>query len=67
MAKAEAEAKAAAEALRAKPLKQFNQVLETRDTDLGLVVNMSDVLFDSDKYTFHRKQVKSLPVLQGSC
>ena len=37
--------------LRAKLLRQLNDVLQTRDTARGLVVNMSDVLFDSGKYT----------------
>jgi outer membrane protein OmpA-like peptidoglycan-associated protein len=40
--------------LRAKLLKQFSMVLETRDTGRGLVVNMSDVLFDTGKYTLRR-------------
>ena len=35
------------EELRAKLLQQLNAVLDTRDTPRGLVVNMSDVLFDS--------------------
>lgn len=37
--------------LRTQLLKQFNAVLQTRDTARGLIVNMSDVLFDSGKYT----------------
>jgi outer membrane protein OmpA-like peptidoglycan-associated protein len=37
--------------LRAKLLGQLNDILQTRDTARGLVVNMSDVLFDSGKYT----------------
>jgi outer membrane protein OmpA-like peptidoglycan-associated protein len=32
-------------------LAQLNQVLQTRDTARGLVVNMPDVLFDFNKYT----------------
>jgi outer membrane protein OmpA-like peptidoglycan-associated protein len=39
------------EELRAKLLQQLNDILQTRDTARGLVVNMSDVLFDSGKYT----------------
>src|SRR5579862_7111454 len=39
------------EELRARLLIQFNAILETRDTARGLVVNMSDVLFDSAKFT----------------
>jgi outer membrane protein OmpA-like peptidoglycan-associated protein len=37
--------------LRAQLLGQFNAILQTRDTVRGLVVNMSDVLFDTGKYT----------------
>ncbi len=39
------------EEMRARLLNQLNQVLETRDSDRGLVVNMPDVLFDSGQYT----------------
>src|SRR5205809_6654856 len=39
------------EEMRARLLKQLNQVLETKDTDRGLVVSMPDVLFDSGQYT----------------
>jgi outer membrane protein OmpA-like peptidoglycan-associated protein len=39
------------EALRQRLLQQFNAILDTRDTARGLVVNMSDVLFDTAKYT----------------
>jgi outer membrane protein OmpA-like peptidoglycan-associated protein len=35
--------------LRAQLLSQFNAVLRTRDTARGLIVNMSDVLFDTGK------------------
>jgi outer membrane protein OmpA-like peptidoglycan-associated protein len=38
-------------ALRAKLAEQLNSVLQTRDTARGLIVNMSDVLFDTAKYT----------------
>jgi outer membrane protein OmpA-like peptidoglycan-associated protein len=37
--------------MRARLLAQLNQVLQTRDTVRGLVVNMPDVLFDFNKYT----------------
>ncbi len=36
--------------LRIDLLKQFNLILQTRDTARGLIVNMSDVLFDTGKY-----------------
>jgi outer membrane protein OmpA-like peptidoglycan-associated protein len=35
--------------LRVLLLKQFNAILQTRDTARGLIVNMSDVLFDTGK------------------
>ena len=38
------------EEMRARLLNQLNQVLQTQDTDRGLVVNMPDVLFDSGQY-----------------
>jgi outer membrane protein OmpA-like peptidoglycan-associated protein len=37
--------------LRAQLLRQFNLILETRDTARGLIVNMSDALFDTAKFT----------------
>ncbi len=37
--------------LRAQLLSQFNAILQTRDTARGLVVNVSDVLFDTGKYS----------------
>ncbi len=37
--------------LRQQLLDQFNQILQTRDTARGLIVNMSDVLFDTARYT----------------
>jgi outer membrane protein OmpA-like peptidoglycan-associated protein len=39
------------ERLRKQLLDQFNMILETRDTARGLIVNMSDVLFDTAKWT----------------
>jgi outer membrane protein OmpA-like peptidoglycan-associated protein len=38
------------EEMRARLLKQLNQVLETRDTARGLIVSMPDVLFATAKY-----------------
>jgi outer membrane protein OmpA-like peptidoglycan-associated protein len=38
-------------ALRTQLLEQFNAILQTRDTARGLIVNMSDVLFDTGKYS----------------
>lgn len=39
------------ENLRKQLLQQFSMILETRDTARGLIVNMSDVLFDTAKFT----------------
>lgn len=39
------------EQIRARLRDQLNQVLQTRDTARGLIVNMSDVLFDTGKAT----------------
>ncbi len=38
-------------ALRAKLADQLNSILQTHDSVRGLIVNMSDVLFDTGKYT----------------
>jgi outer membrane protein OmpA-like peptidoglycan-associated protein len=37
--------------LRAQLLSQFNLILDTRDTARGLIINMSDVLFDTAKFS----------------
>jgi outer membrane protein OmpA-like peptidoglycan-associated protein len=39
------------EQMRARLMQQLNQVLQTRESARGLIVNMSDVLFDTGKYT----------------
>jgi outer membrane protein OmpA-like peptidoglycan-associated protein len=46
-AKAEAEKRE----LRAQLIQQLNMVLDTRETARGLVINISDVLFDTGQYT----------------
>jgi outer membrane protein OmpA-like peptidoglycan-associated protein len=53
------------EELRARLLQQFNLILETRDTARGLVVNMSDVLFDSGKYTLRPAAREKLAKISG--
>ncbi|HMD38347.1 MAG TPA: OmpA family protein [Candidatus Acidoferrum sp.] len=53
------------EELRAKLLQQFNLILETRDTARGLVVNMSDVLFDSGQYTLRPAAREKLAKISG--
>jgi outer membrane protein OmpA-like peptidoglycan-associated protein len=50
-AKEKAQAEAEKTELRVQLLRQFNVILETRDTARGLIVNMSDVLFDTGKYS----------------
>jgi outer membrane protein OmpA-like peptidoglycan-associated protein len=37
--------------LRSQLLSQFNLILDTRDTARGLIINMSDVLFDTAKFS----------------
>jgi outer membrane protein OmpA-like peptidoglycan-associated protein len=53
------------EELRARLLQQFNLILETRDTVRGLVVNMSDLLFDSGKYTLRPLAREKLAKISG--
>jgi outer membrane protein OmpA-like peptidoglycan-associated protein len=51
--------------LRVQLLSQFNAILQTRDTDRGLVVNMSDVLFDTAKYSLRPLAREKLAKLAG--
>jgi len=53
------------EELRAKLLLQFNAILATRDTARGLVVNLSDVLFDSGQYTLRPLAREKLAKISG--
>ena len=53
------------EEMRARLLQQLNQVLETRDTERGLVVNMPDVLFDSGQYTLKPAARERLARISG--
>lgn len=65
-AKAEADrALRASEALRAQLLEQFNRILETRDTERGLVITMGDVLFDTGKYDLRANAREILAKLSG--
>lgn len=52
-------------ALREQLLQQFNTVLQTRETPRGLVINMSDVLFDTGKYTLKPTAREKLARLSG--
>ena len=51
--------------LRTKLLKQFNDILQTRDTARGLIVNMSDVLFDTAKYSLRPLAREKLAKVAG--
>jgi outer membrane protein OmpA-like peptidoglycan-associated protein len=53
------------EELRARLLQQFNAILATRDTARGLVVNLSDVLFDTGKYTLRPGAREKLAKISG--
>ena len=46
-------------------MRQFNLILETRDTARGLIVNMSDVLFDTAKYTLRPEARERLAKVAG--
>jgi outer membrane protein OmpA-like peptidoglycan-associated protein len=64
-AKDKAQAEAEKTELRAQLLKQFNAVLQTRDTARGLIVNMSDVLFDTAKYSLRPLAREKLAKVAG--
>ncbi len=72
-AAAEAQARAAAanksaldaNAVREKLRAQLNSVLATSETARGLIVNMSDVLFDTGKYTLKPNTQVSLAKVSG--
>ncbi len=51
--------------LRAMLLLQFNAILQTRDTARGLIVNMSDVLFDTGKFTLRPEALVKLARVAG--
>jgi len=51
--------------LRARLLKQLNMVLQTRDTVRGLIVNMSDVLFDTGRFTLRPAAREKLAKISG--
>jgi outer membrane protein OmpA-like peptidoglycan-associated protein len=51
--------------LRVQLLRQFNLILETRDSARGLIVNMSDVLFDTAKYSLRPAAREKLARVAG--
>jgi outer membrane protein OmpA-like peptidoglycan-associated protein len=51
--------------LREQLVEQFNRILETRDTARGLIVIMSDVLFDTGKYDLKPGTREKLAKISG--
>jgi outer membrane protein OmpA-like peptidoglycan-associated protein len=51
--------------LRQQLLDQFNSILQTRDTARGLIVNMSDVLFDTARFTLKPGAREKLAKVSG--
>lgn len=51
--------------LRANLVKQLNLILETRDTARGLIINMSDVLFDTGQHTLKPGAREKLSKVSG--
>ena len=60
-----AQADAQREAMRKQMLAQLNQVLQTRETARGLIMNLSDVLFDFGKYTLKPETREKLAKVSG--
>jgi outer membrane protein OmpA-like peptidoglycan-associated protein len=54
-----------AEQVREKLRQQLNQVLQTTETARGLIINMSDVLFDFNKYTLKPEAREKLAKVSG--
>src|SRR5579885_2039644 len=52
-------------AMRTKLSEQLNSILQTRDTARGLIVSMSDVLFDSGQYTLKSGAREKLAKVAG--
>jgi outer membrane protein OmpA-like peptidoglycan-associated protein len=62
---ARAQAEKDAQALREKLKEQLNVILSTRDTARGLIVNMSDVLFDFNQSTLKPETREKLAKISG--
>jgi outer membrane protein OmpA-like peptidoglycan-associated protein len=54
-----------AEKVRERLRQQLNSVLQTTETARGLIVNMSDVLFDSNRYTLKPEAREKLAKVSG--
>ncbi len=52
-------------AMRAQLSEQLNKILETRDSARGLIVSMSDVLFDTGKYSLKQGAREKLAKVAG--
>jgi len=59
------ESEAEKAALRAQLLQQLNTILQTQDSARGLIVNMSDVLFDTASYTLKPAAREKLAKISG--
>jgi outer membrane protein OmpA-like peptidoglycan-associated protein len=64
-AKDKAQAETEKAELRSQLLTQFNAILQTRDTARGLIVNMSDVLFDTAKFSLRPLAREKLAKVAG--
>ena len=64
-AKQKAQLEAEKVELRVQLLAQFNAILQTRDTARGLIVNMSDVLFDTAKFSLRPLAREKLAKVAG--
>src|SRR5438552_12845987 len=62
---AAAQAEAEKAQLRSQLLSQLNSILQTRDSARGLIVNMSDVLFDTASYTLKPGAREKLAKISG--
>lgn len=60
-----AQAETDKENLRRQLLEQFSMILQTRDSARGLIVNMSDVLFDTGKWTLRPGAREKLAKVAG--
>jgi outer membrane protein OmpA-like peptidoglycan-associated protein len=63
--KAAEQAEAEKSDLRARLLAQLNTILQTRDSARGLIVNMSDVLFDTGSFTLKPGAREKLAKISG--
>ena len=64
-AKDKAQSEAEKTELRTQLLAQFNAILQTRDTARGLIINMSDVLFDTGKFSLRPLAREKLAKVAG--